>query len=108
MIHPNKSRENTGKRLGKNIPRAGSWVVLQPALGAGYPRGFYAINGQVSVLLGNGDGTFQPPRHFNEGGAGATPMVVADFKVDGKPDLATVNYSTGNISILLNITSFPK
>ncbi len=65
-------------------------------------------NGQVSVLLGNGDGTFQPPRHFPQGGAGSTQMVAADFNADGKPDLATVNYSTGNISVLLNLTSFPR
>ena len=46
----------------------------------------------VSVLLGNGDGTFQPPVNYstNEGPAS---VVIADFNNDGKPDLAVV--STG-------------
>ena len=68
---------------------------------------FLSTSDQVSVLLGNGDGTFQPPRHFPTGGTGSYQMVVADFNVDGKPDLATVNYVSGNISVLLNITAFP-
>src|SRR2546422_10985616 len=43
------------------------------------------INGTVSVLLGNGDGTFQPALTF---GAGDFPqsMAVGDVNGDGKPD----------------------
>src|SRR5262249_42286473 len=43
------------------------------------------VYGVVSVMLGNGDGTFQAARHF---GAGSLPnsVVVDDFNGDGVPD----------------------
>ncbi len=41
----------------------------------------------VSILLGNGDGTFQPAKNFDVGGADPTSMVVADLNRDGRPDL---------------------
>ncbi|HEV3260798.1 MAG TPA: VCBS repeat-containing protein, partial [Gemmataceae bacterium] len=46
------------------------------------------FNGTVSVLLGNGDGTFQNAQNF---AAGSLPhsLVVADVNGDGKPDLVT-------------------
>src|ERR1039457_5744228 len=57
--------------------------------------------GTVSVLLGNGDGTFQAPRTY---GVGASPYgaAVGDFNGDGKLDLAVTNYgSSGSVSVLL-------
>ncbi len=68
-----------------------------------YPNPF----GSVSVLLGNGDGTFQPHVDY---GAGVDPVVaVADFNRDGSLDLAVasqncIQYSPcgiGQLSILL-------
>src|SRR5437867_2555895 len=55
-------------------------------------------SGDVSVLLGNGDGTFQPALTF---AAGYAPYSVAvgDFNGDGRPDLATIA-GTG-VSVLL-------
>jgi serine/threonine protein kinase len=44
----------------------------------------------VSVLLGNGDGTFQDPISF-ETGTRPRNAVVADVNGDGKPDLVVVN-----------------
>jgi len=44
----------------------------------------------VSVLLGNGDGTFQPPRAF-EAGSGPHGITIGDFNRDGTPDLAVAN-----------------
>jgi len=58
----------------------------------------------VSILLGNGDGTFQPAMNFN---AGNNPSAVAvgDFNGDGKLDLAVFqpgsNEAPGSVSILL-------
>jgi hypothetical protein len=52
----------------------------------------------VSVLLGNGNGTFQPAVNF-AAGYGPRSVVVADFNSDGKPDLATV--AGGTVSVLL-------
>jgi hypothetical protein len=60
--------------------------------------------GGVSILLGNGDGSFQTPVKFT---AGLHPQSVAvgDFNRDGIPDLAVVNFGVypndGNVSILL-------
>ena len=54
----------------------------------------------VSILLGAGDGTFQPQVSFSTG-CFTTFVAVADFNNDGWPDLAAVNYESGTVSILL-------
>jgi hypothetical protein len=41
----------------------------------------------VSVLLGNGDGSFQPPLNFDAGGYSIYAIAVADVNRDGKPDV---------------------
>src|SRR5262249_35460798 len=63
---------------------------------------FIGSNGKVSVLLGKGDGTFQPAKSY---AAGPSPIsvVVADFTGDGVLDLAVTNYNyvgPGIVSIL--------
>jgi len=57
-------------------------------------------NGTVGVLLGNGDGTFQPAVSYSSGGLGAGLVIVVDLNGDGKPDLAAVNGSD-TVGILL-------
>lgn len=52
----------------------------------------------VSILLGNGDGSFQPHIDFSVG-QGANEAAVGDFNRDGKLDLAVVD--SGAVSILL-------
>jgi len=48
----------------------------------------------ISVLLGNGDGTFGNPTFYSTRGEGNGPQasVIADFNHDGKPDVATALY----------------
>jgi hypothetical protein len=46
-------------------------------------------DGTISVLLGNGDGTFQPPVAYSAGEVNA--VAVGDFNGDGKPDIAVAN-----------------
>ena len=63
-------------------------------------------NGVVGVLLGNGDGTFQPAVTYNSGGNDARSVQAADMNGDGKLDLVVENAcstdcSTGAISVLL-------
>jgi hypothetical protein len=55
----------------------------------------------VSVLLGNGDGSFQVAQNF---GAGEGPPCVAvgDFNGDGLQDLAVANNFSNNVSVLIN------
>jgi hypothetical protein len=45
------------------------------------------LSGSVSVLLGNGDGTFQPAMVYDSGGVDTTSLQVADVNGDGKPDV---------------------
>jgi hypothetical protein len=53
------------------------------------------LNGEVSVLLGNGDGTFQKASHFFVGSPFA--LATGDFNGDGLQDLAVVSSGgTGN------------
>ncbi|MFI5461494.1 MAG: beta strand repeat-containing protein, partial [Isosphaerales bacterium] len=56
--------------------------------------------GEVSVLLGNGDGTFQPAVQYAVG-ANPTGIVAGDFNGDGKLDLAVANEYDPDISVLL-------
>ena len=55
----------------------------------------------VSILLGNGDGTFQPQQQID---VGLAPRGVAVLDVDGDGDMDVVNtnYGNGNLSILIN------
>jgi hypothetical protein len=65
-------------------------------------------NGSVSVLLGNGDGTFQAAVSYSTGGEGALSAAVGDVNADGFPDLVVANYcasstncANGSVSVLL-------
>ena len=57
----------------------------------------------VSVLLGNGDGTFQAAQNV-VAGRGVLFAAVADLNGDGRLDLATANYAAGTVSVLINNT----
>jgi hypothetical protein len=44
-------------------------------------------SGTVSVLLGNGDGTFRAAMTYDSGGYYATSLTASDVNGDGKPDI---------------------
>ena len=54
----------------------------------------------ASVLLGNGNGTFQAKTDFVTG-ANPQSVTLGDVNGDGKLDLITANYSSANVSVLL-------
>src|SRR5262249_47583589 len=54
----------------------------------------------VDVLLGNGDGTFQPPQFFASGSS-PSAVAVADLNGDGRTDVVLANSGTGSVSVLL-------
>jgi hypothetical protein len=58
-------------------------------------------NGTVGVLLGNGDGTFQPAVTYGSGGSEPFSVAVADVNGDGHPDLVVANSYSGNVAVLL-------
>ena len=64
------------------------------------------LDGSVSVLLGNGDGSFQATQYFGAG-SGPRSAAVADFNGDGLPDLAVANELSNNVSVLINNTPQP-
>jgi len=53
-------------------------------------------SGNVGVLLGNGDGTFQPVQTYNSGSTGSSSIAIADVNGDGKPDVLVTNYYVNN------------
>ena len=54
----------------------------------------------MSVLLGNGDGSFQPRTDYPTG-ASPADVAVGDFNGDGKLDVAVANKGAKSVSILL-------
>lgn len=56
---------------------------------------------QAVVLLGNGDGTYQPAQMFPSG-QGPFYTVVADLNRDGLPDLVVADVNGGGVEILIN------
>jgi len=69
--------------------------------------GFVVANfadNSYSVFTGNGDGTFTQvkgsPFHLPSGQTGPIAITSADFNGDGKSDLAIVNETTNNVTVL--------
>lgn len=98
---------------------SGGWypvgIAVADVNGDGKPdlvvaNSFFIANqssGAVTVLLGNGDGTFQTAGAYDSGGAQAGGVTVRDVNGDGKPDLLVANLfgnpnkSAGALGVLL-------
>lgn len=64
------------------------------------------LNNSVTVLVGNGNGTFGAPQSF-ETDEGPFALTTADFDKDGLADLATANSDGNNVSLLINVSDAP-
>jgi len=58
-------------------------------------------DGAVTVLLGNGDGTFRSAVAYDSGGGSNTGVAIADVDGDGKPDLIVANSYSSTVGVLL-------
>lgn len=67
---------------------------------ASWGRGGAGVGNDLSILLGNGDGTFGAASPIYTGHF-ELAVVVGDFNGDGHADLALSGYGSGNITILL-------
>ncbi|HLJ92849.1 MAG TPA: VCBS repeat-containing protein, partial [Gemmataceae bacterium] len=94
---------NAGFVTAPTYQPGGTAVAVADLNGDGIPD-LAEINndGGVSILFGNGDGTFQPAQNYDTGGV-ALSVAVGDLNGDGLPDLAVVNIndSGGTVGILL-------
>lgn len=95
-----------------------SSVAVADVNGDGYPDLIVAHTcptfcnaSPITVLLGNGDGTFKAPQRYTSGGKNANAVVATDVNGDGKPDLLVANScvsnadcSSGVVAALLGIS----
>jgi len=58
--------------------------------------------GSISILMGNGDGTFQPQTLIADAGDRPTGIAVADFNADGNQDILVVD-SGGIVNVHLGL-----
>ncbi len=60
------------------------------------------VDNSISIYLGNGNGTFQPPQTFLSGGTSTVSLAIQDFNEDGIYDVAASNSGSNSITIILS------
>jgi hypothetical protein len=72
----------------------GGGVQLSDFNGDGKLDVAFCTKSEIGVMLGNGDGTFQPPVFYtaDSSGLGLFTYVIGDINSDGKPDLLVSEY----------------
>ncbi len=121
VILPNNASDSVTILLGKgdcsftkgvNIPTGNNSVPFGVAVGDLNLDGKIDLitansgNDTVGIALGNGDGSFQS---IISQSAGVTSkpyeVAVADFDGDGRPDIVSADFGSGNVSVLLNAST---
>ena len=62
---------------------------------------------EVAVLVGNGDGSFQPPVTFRSGTKSLVSLAIADMDGDGWPDIVTASDGSEKVTVLPNNAGKP-
>jgi subtilase family serine protease len=68
----------------------------KPDLAVSNEGAVFNVSSNVTVLLGNGDGTFSPAAVNPPAGVYPESIASADFNGDGIPDIAVANYNYGD------------
>ena len=58
----------------------------------------------ISILYGNGDGTFAAPIHFGQG-AGPRAAEIVDLCTDGYADIVIIESASNELHVRLNLES---
>ena len=64
-------------------------------------------DGQLTVLLGKGNGKLGKAVIYDSGGTGSRSVTIADLNRDGRPDLIAPDYFSYDVAIFLNIGPYP-
>jgi hypothetical protein len=73
---------------------------LDIVVGSGTPDYIGPNQGNMGVLLGNGDGTFQGTQMLPTG-TRSVGLAITDLNADGNPDVVVANQNSGNLSVFL-------
>lgn len=90
--------------VNRGINPANCSVIVADFNGDGHPDLAVVCGGSanIAILLGRGDGTFDPAQFVVTGGAlAAGSLALGDFNGDGKVDLAALDYSSNSAVVIL-------
>ncbi len=111
LVTPTSQFDGTYSLSSYTVSGSQPYFVASAALrGAGHPLDLVTANeggSTISVLLGNGDGSFQAPVTYT---VGSNPIAVAigDLTGDGIPDIAVANYGSATVSVLTATVTAPS